>query len=122
MDSPTPVPPQIPPSSSPQLSSFHKDKPVLSLNPISIGVLVAVLAALALGVIWYLKKDMGLVAVTPPPASKPAPTAADNSVQAGLGASIYQTSQHPIQGNLPESDNPAEKTNTMQGLYTNPFE
>lgn len=83
-------------------------------------IIIAVAIAAAGLLYWYIFSNRQAT-----PNSQPAglsPNAATNQTSTaagGLGATIYQQSQNPIQGKVPTT-NPA--VNPIEGAYKNPFQ
>ena len=88
-------------------------------NSTNLFLLIGFLVVLSGVIIWYLKMSFGPAPAIIPIASQGGTN--NSQTAAGLGATIYQNSNNPIQDKLPTSSNPVDAANPVQDLYQNPF-
>ncbi len=85
-------------------------------------IVIAVVLVVAIIIYWYVDlRNPASVPVAQPPAAPPAapPPPPAATTTPGLGGTIYNQSQNPIQDKVPTT-NPA--VNPIEGAYKNPFQ
>ena len=86
-------------------------------------IIAAVVIAVVLGLfIWYYQSSRPTSPPFPTVRTEPTPTVPPTAeVPKSLGSEIYEKSNNPVAGKLPES-NPVGNANPLEGAYNNPFQ